>query len=248
MIHFNSSQNSGLDLGIGDGNIAMLQWDQEKSKLNYCSADFFDQLFKMLVSLQKREDLKGLIFTSSKDDCFFCDYHWAEFRSGNNNPDYESKLLKTASDCLNLLEAMPFPTVVIINGPCVGSGFEFILAFDYRIGCNNLITTFSLPGINMGLAPVLGTASRLPRICGIDNAFEMIAHGLAYSSSAMIQKNILQVIIHFNIQVVLDYLNGPKQIEILKMKILCFGMYLAQTTFPELKTGLLCLLKELVFI
>ena len=57
MIHFNSSQNSGLDLGIGDGNIAILQWDQEESKLNYCSADFFDQLFKMLVSLQKREDL-----------------------------------------------------------------------------------------------------------------------------------------------------------------------------------------------
>lgn len=195
MIHFNSSQNSGLDLGIGDGNIAMLQWDQEKSKLNYCSADFFDQLFKMLVSLQKREDLKGLIFTSSKDDCFFYDYHWAEFRSGNNNPDYESKLLKTASDCLSLLEAMPFPTVVIINGPCVGSGFEFILAFDYRIGCNNLITTFSLPGINMGLAPVLGTASRLPRICGIDNAFEMIAHGLAYSSSAMIQKNVLDEVV-----------------------------------------------------
>lgn len=126
---------------------------------------------------------------------FFCDYHWEEFRSGNNNPEYESELLKTASNCLNLLEALPFPTVVIINGPCVGSGFEFILAFDYRIGCNNLITTFSLPGINMGLAPVLGTASRLPRICGIDNAFEMIAHGLAYSSSAMIQKNVLDEVV-----------------------------------------------------
>lgn len=195
MIHFNSLQDSGLDLGIGDGNIAMLQWDQEKSKLNYCSNDFFDQLFKMLVSLQKREDLKGLIFSSLKDDCFFCDYHWAELQLSSNNPELISNLLKTASDCLNLLEAMPFLTVVIINGPCEGSGFEFILAFDYRIGCNNLITTFSLPGISMGLAPVLGTASRLPRICGIDNAFEMIAHGLAYSSSAMIQKNVLDEIV-----------------------------------------------------
>jgi enoyl-CoA hydratase/carnithine racemase len=104
MIDFNSSQNSGLDLGIADGNIAMLQWDQQESQQNYCSEDFFNQLAKMLVSLQKRTDLKGLIFTSSKDDCFFCDYHWEEIRAKNNNPGYETNLLNTASACLNLLE------------------------------------------------------------------------------------------------------------------------------------------------
>lgn len=191
MIDFNSSPDSGLDLGIGDGNIAMLEWNHGNLQLNHCSDDFFNQLFKMLVSLQKRADLKGLIFTSSKDDCFFCDYYWAELRSKNSNPGYESKLLNTASDCLNLLENMPFPTVVGINGPCIGSGFEFILAFDYRIGCVNRITTFGLPGINMGIPPVLGTASRLPRICGIDNALEMIATGSTYSTSCMIQKNVL---------------------------------------------------------
>jgi len=196
MIDFNSSQNSGLDLGIADGNIAMLQWDQQESQQNYCSEDFFNQLAKMLVSLQKRTDLKGLIFTSSKDDCFFCDYHWEEIRAKNNNPGYETNLLNTASACLNLLETMPFPTVVGVNGPCVGSGFEFILAFDYRIGCDNRLTTFSLPGINMGIPAVLGTASRLPRICGIDNALEMIASGSTYSASSMMNKNILDEIIN----------------------------------------------------
>jgi enoyl-CoA hydratase/carnithine racemase len=143
MIDFNSSQNSGLDLGIADGNIAMLQWDQQESQQNYCSEDFFNQLAKMLVSLQKRTDLKGLIFTSAKDDCFFCDYHWEEIRAKNNNPGYETNLLNTASACLNLLETMPFPTVVGVNGPCIGSGFEFILAFDYRI-CLELIWEFPL--------------------------------------------------------------------------------------------------------
>ena len=196
MIDFNSLQNSGLDLGIADGNIAMLQWDQEESQQNYCSEDFFNQLSKVLVSLQKRTDLKGLIFTSSKDDCFFCDYSWDEIRANNNKSGYQANLLNTASNCLNLLETMPFPTVVGVNGPCVGSGFEFILAFDYRIGCDNLITTFSLPGINMGISPVLGTASRLPRICGIDNALEMIASGSTYSASSMMNNNILDEIIN----------------------------------------------------
>ncbi len=64
----------------------------------------------------------------------------------------------------------------------------------------------------------------------------------------MSHKNTLLVIIHFNIQVVRVYLNGPKQTEILRMKTLYFGMYLAQTIFLEQKTGLLCQLKELVFI
>ncbi|NBY03741.1 MAG: hypothetical protein EBQ87_17485 [Planctomycetes bacterium] len=196
MIDFNSSPDSGLELGIGDGNIAMLQWNFGESLQNHCSDDFFNQLFKMLVSLQKRADLKGLIFTSSKDDCFFCDYHWAQLRAKNNNPGYETNLLNTAIDCLNLLEEMPFPTVAGVNGPCIGSGFEFILAFDYRIGCDNRITNFSLPGINMGIPPVLGTATRLPRICGIDNAFEMIASGSSYSASCMIKKNILDEIIN----------------------------------------------------
>lgn len=196
MIDFNSSQNSGLDLGIADGNIAMLQWNQQESQQNYCSDDFFNQLAKMLVSLHKRTDLKGLIFTSSKDDCFFCDYHWEEIRAKNNNPGYEANLLNTASACLNLLETMPFPTVVGVNGPCVGSGFEFILAFDYRIGCDNRFTSFSLPGINMGIPPVLGTASRLPRICGIDNALEIVANGFTYSASSMMSKNILDEMIN----------------------------------------------------
>ena len=196
MIDFNSLQNSGLDLGIADGNIAMLQWDQQVSQQNYCSEEFFNQLLKMLVSLQKRTDLKGLIFTSSKDDCFFCDYSWDEIRANNNNSGYEANLLNTASNCLNLLETMPFPTVVGVNGPCVGSGFEFILAFDYRIGCDNRFTTFSLPGINMGISPVLGTASRLPRICGIDNALEMIASGSTYSASSMMNNNILDEMIN----------------------------------------------------
>ena len=196
MIDFNSSQNSGLDLGIADGNIAMLQWNQEESQQNHCSADFFNQLLKMLVSLQKRTDLKGLIFTSSKDDCFFCDYSWEEIRAKNNNPGYEANLLNTASACLNLLETMPFPTVVGVNGPCIGSGFEFILAFDYRIGCDNRFTGFSLPGINMGIPPVLGAASRLPRICGIDNALEMVASGFTYSASSMMNKNVLDEMIN----------------------------------------------------
>jgi 3-hydroxyacyl-CoA dehydrogenase/enoyl-CoA hydratase/carnithine racemase len=196
MIDFNSLKNSGLDLGIADGNIAMLQWDQQESQQNYCSEDFFNQLLKILVSLQKRTDLKGLIFTSSKDDCFFCDYSWDEIRANNNKSGYQANLLNTASDCLNLLETMPFPTVVGVNGPCVGSGFEFILAFDYRIGCDNRFTTFSLPGINMGISPVLGTASRLPRICGIDNALEMIASGSTYSASSMMNNNILDEIIN----------------------------------------------------
>ena len=191
MIDFNSSQNSGLDLGIADGNIAMLKWNQEESQQNYCSEEFFNQLLKILVSLQKRADLKGLIFTSSKDYSFCCDYYWKEIRANNNNLGYEANLLNTANDCLNLLETMPFPTVVGVNGPCVGSGLEFILAFDYRIGCENRFTTFSLPGINMGIPPVLGTASRLPQICGIDNALEMIASGSTYSASSMMSKNIL---------------------------------------------------------
>lgn len=71
MIHFNSSQNSGLDLGIADGNIAMLQWKQEESKLNYCSADFFNQLLTMLVSLQKEKILKGLFSRVRRMIVFF---------------------------------------------------------------------------------------------------------------------------------------------------------------------------------
>jgi 3-hydroxyacyl-CoA dehydrogenase/enoyl-CoA hydratase/3-hydroxybutyryl-CoA epimerase/enoyl-CoA isomerase len=83
-----------------------------------------------------------------------------------------------------------------VNGPCIGSGFEFILAFDYRIGCDNRFTTFSLPGINMGIPPVLGAASRLPRICGIDNALEIIASGSTFSASSMMNKNILDEMIN----------------------------------------------------
>ena len=59
MIDHNASQNTGLDLGICDGNIALLQWNQDGSPENHCTVAFFNQLLKELESLKKRVDLKG---------------------------------------------------------------------------------------------------------------------------------------------------------------------------------------------
>ena len=191
MIDHNASQNTGLDLGICDGNIALLQWNQDGSPENHCTVAFFNQLLKELESLKKRVDLKGLIFKSGRDDCFLSDYDWTELRTKGNDPDYEKGLLETAITCLRMIEEMPFPTVAAINGPCIGSGFEFILAFDFRIACDNPTTVFSLSGIKFGLPPALGTASRLPRICGIDNALEMVATGGSYAPSKLIHKGVL---------------------------------------------------------
>ena len=71
---------------------------------------------------------------------------------------------------------LPFPTVALVDGNCMGGGTELILAMDDRIVSNASQTKIALPEVKLGIIPGWGGTQRLPRLIGL-NAIEMICTG-----------------------------------------------------------------------
>jgi 3-hydroxyacyl-CoA dehydrogenase/enoyl-CoA hydratase/3-hydroxybutyryl-CoA epimerase len=63
----------------------------------------------------------------------------------------------------NRLAAVPYPTLALIRGHCMGGGLELALACRYRIVVDEPGTKLALPEVMLGIVPGWGGMLRLPR-------------------------------------------------------------------------------------
>ncbi|MEW5888627.1 MAG: enoyl-CoA hydratase-related protein [Pseudomonadota bacterium] len=73
------------------------------------------------------------------------------------------------------LDALPMPSVAVINGYAFGGGLELALACTFRLVTAN--ARMGLPEIKLGLIPGYGGTQRLPRVVGEARALELILTG-----------------------------------------------------------------------
>jgi enoyl-CoA hydratase len=73
------------------------------------------------------------------------------------------------------LDALPIPSIALINGYAFGGGLELALACTFRLAVR--VARLGLPEIKLGLIPGYGGTQRLPRLIGEARALEMILTG-----------------------------------------------------------------------
>jgi 3-hydroxyacyl-CoA dehydrogenase len=73
------------------------------------------------------------------------------------------------------LEASAKPVVAAIHGTALGGGLELALACHGRVALTS--AKVGLPEVKLGLLPGAGGTQRLPRIVGVERAFETIVGG-----------------------------------------------------------------------
>lgn len=78
---------------------------------------------------------------------------------------------------LERLGTLKRQTIALVQGACLGGGFEFALSCRYRIGSENGRTCFGLPETKLGLLPGWGGTQWLPRIVGLHLAIRMLLRG-----------------------------------------------------------------------
>ena len=78
------------------------------------------------------------------------------------------------------LDALPIPSIALVNGYAFGGGLELALACTFRIAAPN--ARLGLPEIKLGLIPGYGGTQRLPRLIGEARALDMILTGRAVAA------------------------------------------------------------------
>jgi enoyl-CoA hydratase len=91
------------------------------------------------------------------------------------------------------LDALPMPSIAVINGFAFGGGLELALACSIRICTAN--AKMGLPEVKLGLIPGYGGTQRLPRVIGPARALEMILTGRSLSAEEALRIGLVTEIV-----------------------------------------------------
>ena len=74
--------------------------------------------------------------------------------------DEATELSRAGQKCLDRWEDLPFPTVVVIDGPALGGGCELSLASTAIVMSDNPAARIGLPETMLGIVPGMGGCVR----------------------------------------------------------------------------------------
>ena len=158
-------------------NLAWLSFDKAGASTNTLSADVMAELDRILDELRAGKP-RALIIRSGKESGFIAGADVEEFTRIESADDV-MRIVKRGWDLYNKLEALPFPTLALVNGYCMGGGVELALACRYRVAVDQPGTRFALPEVMLGILPAWGGVMRLPRLVGPAAALDMLMTGRA---------------------------------------------------------------------
>jgi 3-hydroxyacyl-CoA dehydrogenase / enoyl-CoA hydratase / 3-hydroxybutyryl-CoA epimerase / enoyl-CoA isomerase len=168
---------ASLKLEIAD-NFAIITFDKPDSKANTLGMAIVAEFEQLLAGLKNRNELTGLILRSGKPGMFIAGADLKELGAADpNNQAMIRGLIQRGLGIPAAIESLPFPTIALIDGPCLGGGLEVALGFDVRLAGTSPKVEIGLPEVKIGLIPGWGGTQRLTRLIGPSQAAEMICSG-----------------------------------------------------------------------
>ena len=133
------------------------------------------ELEEIVTGLEK-DHPKGLVLQSGKQNSFIVGADVRAFDQVTSVEEAEG-FIRDVHSVFDRIEALPFPTAVIINGYCLGGGLELALCFDYRIAANDDGTRLGYPEVRLGIYPGFGGSARTTRLLGGFQAMQIMLTG-----------------------------------------------------------------------
>ena len=161
-----------------DDGIGVITLDLPDKKVNTLSQAVLTELGGLLAGLMKRSDLRGLLFRSGKPGQFIAGADLKELGAlAFASKEMISQAVGMGHKLFGMVARLPFPTVALVDGNCMGGGTELILTMDDRILSQCSQTKIALPETKIGLIPGWGGTQRLPRLVGPAKAKDLIFSG-----------------------------------------------------------------------
>ena len=157
--------------------IGRLVFDLPGEKVNKLSIPVLEELEKVIDELASGKPLKALVITSGKEDIFIAGADLRSFDEVFKERSKTEEMIRLGHRVFTKLSQLPFPTIAVIDGACLGGGLELALACTYRMATDNPKTSIGLPEVSLGIIPGWGGTQRLPRLVGLQEGLSMILTG-----------------------------------------------------------------------
>jgi 3-hydroxyacyl-CoA dehydrogenase/enoyl-CoA hydratase/3-hydroxybutyryl-CoA epimerase len=164
----------------GKDDVAWLILDKQGSSANILSMDVLRELSEVIAELEANP-ARALVLRSGKTSGFVAGADITEF-GVMTDEDEIAAMLGEGNKILDRLDALPFTTIAVVHGFCLGGGLELILACDRRIAIDG--ARFGFPEVLLGLHPGLGGSWRSVKLINPLEAMSMMLTGKTVNTRA----------------------------------------------------------------
>jgi len=163
------------NLSFDEAGLAWLSMDKPNTGANVLSRSVLQELDQRLIEIEARRP-SGVVVVSAKKSGFIAGADIKEF-TGLKTPAEAYELIRAGQRVLDRLEALPCPSVAVIQGFALGGGLELALACTYRVGVDDGKLSLGLPEVQLGIHPGFGGTVRSVRLVGVRPAMDMMLTG-----------------------------------------------------------------------
>jgi 3-hydroxyacyl-CoA dehydrogenase/enoyl-CoA hydratase/3-hydroxybutyryl-CoA epimerase len=156
--------------------IGYVYFDLQNEKVNKFNREVMSEFKELIDTLKKRNDLEAVILFSKKIGNFIAGADIQLIQSAKTAEE-ATELARVGQNLINEWEDLPMPTVVAINGTCMGGGCELSLASSAIVMSNDSSARIGLPETLLGFVPGMGGCVRMPWKVGLAQAFDLILSG-----------------------------------------------------------------------
>ncbi|MEH6453568.1 MAG: 3-hydroxyacyl-CoA dehydrogenase NAD-binding domain-containing protein [Psychromonas sp.] len=153
--------------------VATLTFDFPGQRINKLDSVALLELQDYIADIAIDRAIKLLVIRSAKKGIFIAGADINEIKDIVDPKDAMDKA-GTGQQIIDSISKLPFPSLAVINGACLGGGCELALGCTYRIMTDDAKAIIGLPEVNLGIIPGFGGCVRLPRLIGLQNALQMI--------------------------------------------------------------------------
>ena len=145
-----------------DAGVASVLFDRPQAR-NAMTWAMYQQLGDICAQLQNDKSVKVVVFRGAGGAAFVAGTdieQFAAFQTGEDGLAYEAQI----EEIIGQLEALPMPTVAVIEGWAVGGGLAIATSCDFRIATTG--SRFGVP-----IAKTLGNCLSIPNLARLTAAF-----------------------------------------------------------------------------
>ena len=183
------SNYTHFNLSYDDAGVAWLSMDAAGRSVNVLAQEVMAELIAAIDEVAGRAP-SGFVFSSAKKRGFIFGADVNEFELFRTAAEVEAHIAEVLEG-FAAIEKLDCPSVILVDGICVGGGLELALAFDHIISIDDAACQFGFPEISLGLLPGYGGSVRALERMGPEAAMKLVLHGRFLKAREAFDANIV---------------------------------------------------------